>query len=718
MRKLLLVPVLLSVAACSGTGSDAGSPTPVDVAAWTGEMPISDPWLRRQLPAGTLSYERIPHPLGLLAIPKGNALDNALGSEANIQNLIAIQRGLAENLATDLPFVGLFETLRSPVEIAIVGMPAPSATIGATLGLRSDADFEAFIAQLGQFAPVALAGPLDADGFGQLIGAPLPILVNFDDATGRLALHGGTFADRAGFETLLASAAGEHPMHALEAQIDDSGQGLFAWVDAAQALQMSATFVPPDAQQTLNAMGANQIRAVALGTGVANGKGRLKLIADFGTGNANRPIPVVSNQIAASSVGDPRSLFLLSIPGTDEFARLESRILGTLPPEAAEGWAEAKAAFVEASGTSIEEVLAALGPELLIFSDDAGDFFGLHVRDGALLDSVLDRWATAVGAPIESRQVAGETVRYWELPGAFGVPDALREAASPAIAGILDRMRNRMYWIEDGDYLYLAGTPQVLIDRIAMGAGASVADWLTETQRLDVSSSLFAITGTADRLPQMMYNGYVGIMQTFADLVGAEYDVWAMPTANQLGLPERGSLGFAVNLGEPYVSLELSYESHPFELLLGSGGMAAVAGIGVAAAVAIPAYQDYTIRVQVTEGLNLAAAPKAAVVESWTGAGEAPADRAAAGMSPEATDTEGRYVQSIDIADGEILVRYGNQAHPNVAARMLTLTPYATADGGVVWACGYAAPPPDAEAVGAQTRVTTVEAQYLPSGCR
>lgn len=723
MRKSKLFLVLISavVTACAGTEPGVARSQPVDVTAWTGEMPIAVPWLREQLPPGVLTYERIPNVLGLLAIPKGNVFDTALRSDANIRNLIAIQQGLAGNPGVSLPPARLLENLRSPIEIAVVAAPAPSALIAMTLRFRSNADFEAFVAELGQSLPVALAGPLDADGFGQLVGAPLPIFVHFDAATGRLALYGGMASSRPAFQSLLMPPADNvaQPMQALEAQIDSSGQGLFAWVDVAQALRLGAMFMPPETLQAVTASGAGQIRAIAVGAGVADGKGRLKLLADVGTGQANRPLPIVSNIITATSVGDLRNLFLISIPGADEFTRLENLVLGRLPPEAANRWSAAKTAFASASGTSVEEVLSALGPELIAFSDRAGDLFGLHVRDQALLDSVLDRWAAAAEAPIASHRVGRATIRYWELPALFGMREHLGREVSPAIANIVSRLRNRLYWVEDGDYLYFAATPQVLIDRIDMGAETSIADWLAETQRVDMSSSLLAATGTTERLPRMMYNAYVGIMQTFADLVGAEYDIWAMPTANQLGLPDRGSVGLAVNLGEPYVSAELSYESHPFEALFGGGGMAAAAGIGVAAAIAIPAYQDYTIRAQVTEGLNLAAAPKAAVAESWNNTGQAPGGRTAAGMSADATDSQGKYVQSIDIVDGEIVIEYGKQANGAIAGKRLTLVPYAAADGTLAWRCGNAAMPAGAEPIGAETADgTTVMPKYLPSGCR
>jgi type IV pilus assembly protein PilA len=220
-------------------------------------------------------------------------------------------------------------------------------------------------------------------------------------------------------------------------------------------------------------------------------------------------------------------------------------------------------------------------------------------------------------------------------------------------------------------------------------------------------------------MPRRTYEMYVGILQSLADLTDAKFDVWAMPTADQLALPASGAIGFSMNLGEPYVSLELTYENHPGELFFGGAGVGAVAAVGILAAIAIPAYQDYTIRAQVSEGLNLAAIAKAAVAESFSTRGQAPRDRRAAGLPPDPQDTSGSYTASVDITNGVITITYGNAANAQIVGKTLALTPLATADGGIFWRCGNAPSPPGARSLaGAGPGATTIDAKYLPSACR
>ena len=95
--------------------------------------------------------------------------------------------------------------------------------------------------------------------------------------------------------------------------------------------------------------------------------------------------------------------------------------------------------------------------------------------------------------------------------------------------------------------------------------------------------------------------------------------------------------------------------------------MIVVAIIGILAAIAIPAYQDYLIRSQVSEGLTMAAAAKAGVSEFYANKGDWPSSNSAAGMGA-ASDIQGKYVQSIEVTDGGIEITYGNEANATSSA--------------------------------------------------
>jgi type IV pilus assembly protein PilA len=156
--------------------------------------------------------------------------------------------------------------------------------------------------------------------------------------------------------------------------------------------------------------------------------------------------------------------------------------------------------------------------------------------------------------------------------------------------------------------------------------------------------------------------------------------------------------------------------------------MIVVAIIGILAAIAIPAYQDYTIRAQVTEGLNLAAAVKANVSESYANTGVWPADLTALG-GDVANPPSGKYVKSVLVTTGTISITYSGtapqQANANIEGMILSLRPTisgtdaAKSNGDVVWNCGYhTVVGVDPTSGASAANATTVTPKYLPQTCR
>jgi type IV pilus assembly protein PilA len=149
--------------------------------------------------------------------------------------------------------------------------------------------------------------------------------------------------------------------------------------------------------------------------------------------------------------------------------------------------------------------------------------------------------------------------------------------------------------------------------------------------------------------------------------------------------------------------------------------MIVVAIIGILASLAISAYQTYTVRAQVSEGINFASGAKVPV-DAFTNDGAPPASRVEAGMSPNATDSQGNYVTQVAIVNGRIDVTFGNEAHQDIQTKTLSLTPYVTSGNTVTWRCGNAPAPAGVLMTGggvtAAHLAPTVDPRYLPSVCR
>src|SRR5450631_3721534 len=149
--------------------------------------------------------------------------------------------------------------------------------------------------------------------------------------------------------------------------------------------------------------------------------------------------------------------------------------------------------------------------------------------------------------------------------------------------------------------------------------------------------------------------------------------------------------------------------------------MIVIAIIGILAAIAIPAYQNYTIRAQVTEGLNLADGWKTAISEFYAQSGAFPVGSTVAGDATHIAATgasTGKYVSAIAVgALGQIKITYnGPQVHKKLAALELDLAPGLSANQDIVWVCGTATPPATLATL-PPANATNIPNLYLPASC-
>ncbi len=115
--------------------------------------------------------------------------------------------------------------------------------------------------------------------------------------------------------------------------------------------------------------------------------------------------------------------------------------------------------------------------------------------------------------------------------------------------------------------------------------------------------------------------------------------------------------------------------------------MIVVAIIGILAAIAIPAYQDYTARAQMSEAISLAGGQKSAVSEVYANTGAWPADNTAAGIATN-TDIKGKYVKQVNVKDGAITATMIDTTgiSAGIKGKTLTLTP-TNNQGAIEWTC-------------------------------
>lgn len=134
--------------------------------------------------------------------------------------------------------------------------------------------------------------------------------------------------------------------------------------------------------------------------------------------------------------------------------------------------------------------------------------------------------------------------------------------------------------------------------------------------------------------------------------------------------------------------------------------MIVIAIIGILAAIAIPAYQDYLVRAKVGEGLSVAAAPKTALTEFVESYGRFPPNHTSAGL-PAAGSITGNNVASVTATanSGLLTIAYNND--PRINGSTMVLSARTTA-GSVIWACKG----------GGGAGAGTVLSKYTPATCR
>ncbi|HEZ6820589.1 TPA: pilin [Neisseria meningitidis] len=148
--------------------------------------------------------------------------------------------------------------------------------------------------------------------------------------------------------------------------------------------------------------------------------------------------------------------------------------------------------------------------------------------------------------------------------------------------------------------------------------------------------------------------------------------------------------------------------------------MIVIAIVGILAAVALPAYQDYTARAQVSEAILLAEGQKSAVTEYYLNHGEWPANNSSAGVATSASDIKGKYVKEVEVKNGVVTATMlSTGVNKEIQGKKLSLWAKRQ-DGSVKWFCGQPVTrDANADDVTADGNGNgKIDTKHLPSTCR
>ncbi len=687
---------------------------------------ISAPaWLRKHMPADALAYARVPSLWGLVSAPKGSVLGGALNSKANVEAVVAARSSLGreigpEGMKLDPVFTLMLQHLSSPIE-AVVLKPAAdqlfatNVLLTARLDLKTVEEVNAlFDKPDAKKSGLRLEEPVTQEKPGKLLVGKTPLLMRFDAGNQRLFLLGGMMPDAALIDKAAAMPEQEPLMLKEEQQIDASGQGLFVWVNTEQLLPVLESMIPPAQMAQMKAVGLDKLKRVAVGMGVAGGKGRLSLLVNApgltipGVPSGAEAPKVMANDLSLKASGTPGTVFILRLPSRASIEMAMTMMKASMKSDGERArFDQGLAKINQQLGFDLPDLFDVFGQEVVIFSDGLSEYFALGVRDDAKLTALLEK-LKAKGVKLEDHTTAGTTITHMAMPdmSSQAFLNVSREKPGrnnlpPQVEGMLGRINSHIYWMREGHYLVFSTVPQDLMDRARYSKWMVIGDWLKETQKQPGEASVMQISTRLDDVPRKVYYTYLQGLVFLAEVAGSKFDPFSMPTAQELQLPNDGAYGLQITAGDSLYRIEMNYENNPIEFVASQNAATGAAVVGIMAAIAIPAYQDYKVRAVVSESMVEAASVRTWVTEIYAQNQRFPT---AEEIDQKMTDRQihSKWVSSIKVSADDGVIEIALQGQSQIDGETMTLAPAADSSGQLTWKCTS----------------DTIATRHLPRSCR
>ena len=368
--------------------------------------------------------------------------------------------------------------------------------------------------------------------------------------------------------------------------------------------------------------------------GISAGKGRCKLILDMPRIGVRALLPVVEAPLAFDAAGAPEGVVMLGLPNASDWQQAEA-FVRTGMPDVDEHLRPFKDGVLAATGLRFDDWLNLFGPELAYVADAAGQYSVLRLRDPEKFARLLEVLQSKYNFRYEQREVHGQTYAHLAFPAleelaARAYPE-LRTTIGTSPAErlwwrLFSFVPGHLYWKREGQYLIVAQIPQVLIDRDRITTKTPIKSWLTDVQKLPGDDALFIASAQVEGVPKLLYAAYLQVLQSLGDLAGQPLDLFTLPSAMDVKLPQRGSYGLKFTSSAHRLALEATYESNPLEVFFIGGGVRTVALVGIATAIAVPSFLEYRRHAEIGQQFSQVAAFKTVMGEFYVAQGRFPTE--------------------------------------------------------------------------------------------
>lgn len=689
-------------------------------------------FLRDKLTDNTVGYVRIPTQFGMAFNLKNKASDKVMINDVNermtlhlkkvLQDPSLVNEALKQYISVpmdQLPFdLGQFTNfvytgVDGPIEIMATDMnkmisPATQALIVIPVKYSSAKELDEARAQIWK-EDINLT---NQNGF---YSVPPTTSMYFDQKERRLFI---AIAQKAPSEDQLKKliselkTAKEHRMYAYENQIDLTGQNLFVWADVTGSRDMAAMLVQRESPLAAEFFQNTEGLAFGVGTTV-NQQGQAKFIAKTNTQKIS-VLKDFAKPLDFKTVGEPKYFSVLALPSKQTVveALQKNNVLSDRDLKRFEEQSQAEFSF------NVLDMLDIMGPQVVAYEDNTGSNFAVGIQNKAEFQALIKKLEAKEGATHTvykgihelklKNPLLGLMQQLGNRPYADAIENAVREysMAQPWMAEIISAIYGvraldanfYLYWNEEQNWIVFNTLPYGLAERNK--AKFSIPKWL-EGQGIRSSGLILSYMGEMQGAEEAWYRDYIKFMRNNYDLLGQKFDPFAMPSPASMKFNPTSRIGLHTAIDQEWVVVSLDYDISPFygySMLVGQSGIGL---IGMMSSFAVPAYQDYTKRTYVAEGMALSAGVKLAATEMFVTEGQWPVNNEEAGLpTPEVITGQG--VNSISVlANGKIQISYNDKVQ--YGGYLILKGREATSHyGSVSWHCYE----------------TNLEAKVLPVNCR